>query len=63
MEALLNVVGVAKKLNVSRSSIYRLLNEEDFPKPFHVGKSTRFDPADIDDYIKRQKDKARFALS
>lgn len=63
MEALLNVLGVAKKLNVSRSSIYRLLTEEDFPKPFRVGKSTRFDPADIDDYIKRQKDKARLALS
>lgn len=63
MEALLNVLGVAKKLNISRSSVYRLLSEKDFPKPFRVGKSTRFDPADIDDYIQRQKDKVRLALS
>lgn len=58
MDTLLNVLGVAQKLNISRSGVYRLLDEPDFPKPFHVGKSTRFDPADIDKYIQRQKQKA-----
>lgn len=59
METLLSVFGVAQKLNISRSSVYRLLAEADFPRPFKVGRSTRYDPADIDEYIKRQKDKAR----
>lgn len=34
---LLSVRDVASRLAVSRSSIYRLLKESDFPKPLRIG--------------------------
>lgn len=49
---LLNMKQVAQKLGVSERTIYRLMEEEEL-HPFKMGKSWKFEQADIDAYIER----------
>ena len=53
-DKLLTLKDLAEYLNVSRRTIYRLLNGEKLPA-YRVGKHRRFKREDIDEWLKDQK--------
>lgn len=53
----LSLTQVAQILGVSERTIYRLMSKKDL-HPFKMGKSWRFEQADIDAYIQRLRDVA-----
>jgi excisionase family DNA binding protein len=51
---LLTVNALAAYLSVERSTLYRMLREDDeFIQPIRVGKRLRFRPEDVDAYLAR----------
>lgn len=53
-EVLLSVRDVAQRLHVDRSTVYALVARHQFPRPGHVGRSTRWREADVDEYIRQR---------
>ena len=53
----LSVTQVAQLLGVSERTIYRLMDKREL-HPFKMGKSWKFEQADIDAYIQRLRDTA-----
>lgn len=52
----LRLNGVIERVSVSRSTIYRLIANGDFPKPFKLGMaSVGWDSVDIDKWIAERK--------
>jgi len=49
---------VAKRLHVSERTVVRLVVERKELKGYKVGRSWRFEPSDVEDYIERQRRKA-----
>ncbi len=49
---LLSVDGLAAYLDISRSSVYRLVRRGDI-RAVHVGNRFRFHPADVEEYLER----------
>ena len=47
MDQLLTVDELAQLLQVSRSSIYRLLARHELPQPIRLGRCVRWRPADL----------------
>ncbi len=58
MPAYMSLEQVAKLLGISERTVVRLI-EEGKLVGFKVGRSWRFDQADIDDYVRRQKELAQ----
>ncbi len=54
MPAYMSLEQVAKLLGISERTVVRLIEERKLVG-FKVGRSWRFDQADIDDYVRRQK--------
>lgn len=54
---LLDVKQVQKILRLSERSVFRLIQKKKL-KGFKVGREWRFEPADIDEYIERQRKEA-----
>jgi excisionase family DNA binding protein len=52
--ALMTVPEVLQRLNVSRSALYALVRAGALPL-VKLGNATRFDPADVEAFITRQK--------
>lgn len=57
----LSVKAISEKFSVTRSTIYRWLQDPQmgFPKPIKIGHSTRWDEAEINSWVEAQKVKAR----
>lgn len=53
----LSLTQVAQLLGVSERTIYRLMDKKEL-HPFKMGKSWKFEQADIDAYIQRLRDAA-----
>lgn len=53
----LNLEQVAKMLGVSERTVLRLLDKKEL-KGFKVGRAWRFEQADIDEYVERQRKKS-----
>ena len=53
-EKLLTLKDLADYLNISRRTVYRLLNGESLPA-YRIGKNMRFKREDIDEWLKDQK--------
>jgi excisionase family DNA binding protein len=53
-KALLTVKEACEYLNISRAMLYKLIKEGKI-KPIKLGKSTRFDKKDLDDFIEKAK--------
>ena len=51
VQLLMNAAEVAKALNVSERSIWRLLSAGKMPRPVRIGGSTRFRVRDIENWI------------
>lgn len=52
---LINLNEVTKKLSIHKSTIYRLLKNDDFPKQIKLGgKIVRWRESDIDEWIERK---------
>ena len=49
---------VAKRLHVSERTVVRLVVERKELKGYKVGRSWRFEPSDVEDYIERQRRKS-----
>jgi excisionase family DNA binding protein len=61
MPAYMSLEQIAKLLGISERTVVRLI-EEGKLVGFKVGRSWRFDQADIDAYVKRQKELAQQQL-
>ena len=59
MEPLLTVGDVAKKLAVSKRSVWKLLSLGQLPKPVKILSSSRWREADINAFIDRVSDKPK----
>jgi excisionase family DNA binding protein len=58
MSTLLSVKDVQERLGISESTLFRLLKRKEL-KGFKVGgRAWRFEESDIEDYIRRQREKA-----
>ncbi len=58
MSTLLDVKQVRERLGISESTLFRLIKNREL-KGFKVGgRKWRFEESDIEDYIKRQRQKA-----
>jgi putative molybdopterin biosynthesis protein len=53
-DELLDVKQVQDKLKISESTVFRLIKSGDL-KGFKVGRGWRFEPSDIEEYIKNQR--------
>jgi excisionase family DNA binding protein len=58
---ILDIKQVQEKLGVSERTIFRLIEKGELTG-FKVGRAWRFEESDIDEYIIRQRQKAREAL-
>ncbi len=54
---LLTIKQVQERLQVSYRTIFNLIEREEL-KGFKVGKNWRFEESDIEDYIRRQREKS-----
>ena len=45
------------KQNITRSYLYKMLNEGSFPKPKKFGRTSRWIKSDIEQWLKEQKEK------
>ena len=45
------------KQNITRSYLYKMLNEGSFPKPKKLGRTSRWIKSDIEQWLKEQKEK------
>jgi excisionase family DNA binding protein len=54
-KTLLTIKDVMTRLQVSRATIYRLIERGEL-KPFKIGRSLRFDEHDLDAFIAQKKD-------
>jgi excisionase family DNA binding protein len=54
---LIGVTDVVELLEVSRSTVYRLMERHDFPKAIKVGGSVRWDFKEVDAWVEAQKAK------
>jgi len=60
--AFLSIAEVSKLINVSKSTIYRWMQERRFPRPLIItSQMRRWDRADLDHWIDRQRAATRFA--
>ena len=53
----LKLIGVAdlqEKLSISRSTVYRLTANEDFPRPLKIGRAVRWPEHLVDGWLERQ---------
>jgi excisionase family DNA binding protein len=50
----MNVQQIASYLGVSKETIYRMLEKEEIPS-YRIGKLWRFDPVQIDQWVKGEK--------
>lgn len=57
----LNMKQVEELLGISERTIYRIMQKGDL-KGFKTGRAWRFEESDIEDYIKRQREKAEAQL-
>ncbi len=55
IKTLLTIKDVMTRLQVSRATIYRLIERGEL-KPFKIGRSLRFDEQDLDAFIDKKKD-------
>jgi putative molybdopterin biosynthesis protein len=55
IKALLTIKDVMTRLQVSRATIYRLIERGEL-KPFKIGRSLRFDEQDLNSFIALKKD-------
>lgn len=44
------------KQNITRSYLYKMLNEGSFPKPMKLGRTSRWNKSDIEKWLKEQKE-------
>ena len=44
------------KQNITRSYLYKMLNEGSFPKPMKLGRTSRWLKSDIEKWLKEQKE-------
>jgi excisionase family DNA binding protein len=59
-DELLDVKQVQDKLKISERTVFRLIKNGEL-RGFKVGREWRFEPSDIEDYIRRQREKAIIA--
>jgi predicted DNA-binding transcriptional regulator AlpA len=52
---LLRISDVVTRLRVSKATIYRLVNQGAFPKPFLLGSSSVWDEGEINAHIQKLK--------
>ncbi len=58
MSELLDTKGVQERLGISEATLFRLIKAQEI-KGFKVGgRKWRFEESDIEDYIRRQREKA-----
>jgi predicted DNA-binding transcriptional regulator AlpA len=48
--------GTLYKQNITRSCLYKMLNEGSFPKPMKLGRTSRWHKSDIEKWLKEQKE-------
>ena len=48
--------GTLYKQNITRSYLYKMLNEASFPKPMKLGRTSRWHKSDIEKWLKEQKE-------
>lgn len=54
-ESLLTIKKVSDKISFSKSYIYAMIKDEDFPKPKKWGKTSRWFNSDIERWLEQQK--------
>jgi predicted DNA-binding transcriptional regulator AlpA len=55
MPQLITIKEACARLSVCRSKLYYLSQEPDFPRPVRIGKATRYDAAELADWVERSK--------
>jgi prophage regulatory protein len=61
---LLRLPAVLKRVGLSRSSLYSMISEREFPKPIQISKrSVAWLETDIDDWINQQIEASRSSQS
>ncbi len=50
---LLTVKETAERLSISRRTLYRLIQDKQFPRPLEIGGSVRFTESDILGFLRR----------
>lgn len=53
MKKLINIRNVCSRVGFCRSKVYAMIKESSFPKPIKIGKASRWDDEDIDQWIER----------
>lgn len=56
---LIDVKGLAERLNVSVKTIYSMRDRKDAPPAIRVGRNLRWDPADVNDWLETKREVPR----
>ena len=57
---MLRILDVEKKLNVSRQTLYRLLENKEFPEPYRITETTlRWKESVIDEWLESRRDQPK----
>lgn len=51
VEKLIKADGVCEQLNISRPTLYKLINRGELPKPLKIGSASRWPQSQISDFI------------
>jgi excisionase family DNA binding protein len=51
----MNIDEVSKYLGISKMSLFRLIHNDDFPKPVKIGHLSKFDKDEIDSWLEEKR--------
>lgn len=55
-DALLRMPELTRRLGIARSTVYKLMQQEGFPRPIRLTRrAVAWDPNDVDEFLKKRK--------